>query len=269
MSVATPIAPPHRAPADLSRDRAPLLPLGRPEPALAVLALLSDAQLRLAGTLLRPAPALALIPDPPAPVTAAPEGAIVPLDLPALEQRRGRALHRAIAAATAAGFDVEAAETLLPGELAQRLRDLDPRPTIVVAGTRRPRRIRALASAAAAPVLALPPRGAGTGGPVVVSGEDVHACVATIARTVAVSDLVIVGPPSPSREAARAFAGRMGLRTEVIGGRDREAAATVASELDGLLVMCDHGTRRSAREIGRRLLGRRPALIVPRRGARL
>ncbi len=257
------------APVEL-RDRDDSL-LARPAPGLAVLAMLPLSDVRLAGRLLRPAPALALVSDPPAPVIAPPAGVLPPLVpdwLPHLERLRAQALQRAIRAAGAAGFEVEAAETLLAGQLQQRLRDLPRRPSLVVCGTRRAGRVRSLARAAEAPVLALPPRATRPVGPAIVAADDAPYCVAALGRALQRDRLLIVGPRTPRRDEARAHAERIGLRVDVVSGTSADAAQTLAGELEGLLVLCDHGTWRTTRTVSERLMARRPVLVVPPKGAR-
>ena len=238
---APPVSPPIDAP--VHGETAGGRGLARPEPGLAVLVFPTDDDLAVAGALLRPAPALALVADPAA-LDGQPE------------------------AAAAAGFDVRAAETLPAAAQAGRLRALPEAPTVLVTGTPSAGRSAHLARAAGAPVLAVPPGATAGTGPAVMRAGDARCCVVPVVRAVASGHLLLVGPPSAGREAARALADRFGLRVDVVGGAGGDAARTLAGELDGLLAVADHHRWRAPRDVAVELGRDRPVLVVPARGGR-
>lgn len=242
MPVAAPPAPPP-VDAPVHGETAGARGLARPEPGLAVLVFGTGDDLAVAGVLLRPAPALALVADP-------------------------AALDGRLEAAAAAGFDLRAAEALPSAAVPDRLRALPEAPTVLLTGTPSAGRAGHLARAAGAPVLAVAPRATAGTGPVVMRAGDARCCVAPVVRAVAADHLVLVGPPAAGREAARALADRFGLRVEVVGGHARDAARTLAGELDGLLAVADHDRWRAPRDVAVELGRARPVLVVPVHGAR-
>lgn len=239
---------------------------GRPAPGLVALALLDAERLRLAGTLLRPAPTLLLVGEPPTPMLAAPDISMSPVALPSLldiEERSAELAERMRDIAAEEGFDVQAAALLRPHEFRDALHELTADAAIVAVATRSLRRTRALTGSLPSAALALPPGACPPTAGAVVSAADAGSALGVIARSLANDRVHIVGPPTVARESARRRAERLGLEVELVGGYADDAAITLAKELDGLLVACDGRDRRERRRVAG-VLRRRPVLLVRR-----
>jgi hypothetical protein len=174
----------------------------RVAPGLTVLAAPADA-IGLAGRLLRPSPALALVRGVPDPVLVAGASAGVVLALSErerqrLEAQREEALERALEAAMAAGFDVHAIEAIPLDRLRARMRRLaEADVSCVAVAPTSARQVRRLARAARAPVLTLPEDAAPAAGPVILDADHAGLVAPAAARALAASHAVAVAAFDP------------------------------------------------------------------------
>jgi hypothetical protein len=172
----------------------------------------------------------------------------------------------------------------------------------VVAGTDTPREARALARAAAAPVLAVPSDPAHADGPAVIDAADAARTLPAIARALATDDVAAVAGYEAAdagtlarttahplllprledvaaqrrwegldaaqhrAECATAIAREHGFRAgaiEEVVVAQPDAVLATARERDGLPAIADPGGWRAPRLLRDALRGRRPVLLVP------
>lgn len=252
MSIVTPVSPDallhHTAGPDTREQPAP----ARPATPLTVNAFLNRDEFAVAGALLRPGPAINLVPEPPM----------------ALMSLANDVLAATIETATGAGFDVLKTEMVPQPRLIDRLRRLDARPTLLVAAVSSVRQQRVFTRVVEGPVLALPGSGAPPEGPAVVPAADAWGCAGPVARALRTKRLVIVGPHTHEAAAGVWSAQELGLDVEVKVTSSPESLMTIVEELDGLLVTADGGPLLRKGPLTQCLEHGRPCLMVPAHGAR-